>query len=120
MSVIDVPQGHGMFGSPAQVARAAERSREVRLHRSAQKVELAAGRLGVSAILADPLCRTMKLNTLLRAIPSLGEVRLAKVMRLLDVPVVKTVGALTDRQKQLLLEVLHDLCPAIRDGRVRL
>jgi len=81
----------------------------IRTARARMKVEMKAGRKAASQILADPpeYVATMKVFNLLLAIPKHGRVKTNKILGRCKISPAKSVGGLTERQRQDLLRHLH-------------
>lgn len=89
-----------------QRADALIEANRIRTYRKHVKWDLKAGRKALTDLLDDPDCATMELFDALRAMPKLGRVKAMKVLTAMRVPVRKTLGTLTERQRELLLEAL--------------
>ena len=103
--------GAGVPGrSREQRLRALEQADEVRTARAELKRELAAGKIELAAILADPppCARTARVRDLLVALPRIGAVRAGHVLGHCGIAHSKTLGGLTDRQRGALISLLRD------------
>jgi hypothetical protein len=101
----------GETSSPApartldQRIRALRQANEIRIGRAQVKKELASGRVRIDQILAQPpeLARTAKVFDLLLALPKIGPVRAARSLSQCRIAPSKTVGGLTERQRDELI-----------------
>lgn len=93
----------------AQRIEALERANAVRLARARMKVALREGRADVARLVADPPAHfeTMKVVELLLAVPRIGPWRVSKMMRGLSISQSKTLGGLSDRQRDGLAALLR-------------
>ena len=91
-----------------QRKRALGRANDVRSGRARLKRELREGRVAIAdVLLAPPECAaTAPVRDLLEALPRVGPVRAARFLRLAKVSETKSVGALSDRQRARLIELL--------------
>jgi S13-like protein len=82
---------------------------EVRSARASLKRDLREGKLRLEQILAsEPRCvSSAKVFDLLLAVPKFGPVRAARLLGHVRVSQTKTVGALSDRQRTSLIELLR-------------
>ena len=82
---------------------------EVRLKRSALKGEVARGEVSVVDVIAEPpeCARSMGILELLMAQHRWGRTRSLRVLRRVQMLETKALGAMTDRQRRALLEVLE-------------
>lgn len=80
----------------------------VRVARAALKKNIAAGVVDITAVLADPPPEllSMRVFDLLRALPKFGVVKAGRVMNRVRVAQSKTVGGLSERQRDELLREL--------------
>lgn len=87
---------------------ALKRANHIRSHRARLKREVASGRRHVAAVLVadDPLLDTMKVWDLLIAQPKRGRVKVNNLLTRLRISPSKTVGGLSARQRNELLEYL--------------
>jgi hypothetical protein len=92
--------------SLAQRMAALEKANSIRSHRARVKRDLAAGRISFERVLNDPLCATMKAWDALIALPKIGRVKANRVLARVRMSPSKTLGGLTDRQRDELLEHL--------------
>src|SRR5712692_10130720 len=84
-----------------QRLQALRQANEIRASRAALKRELASGRVRIEDLLAQPpdFARTAKVNALLLALPKIGPVRAARLLRQCRIAPSKTVGGLSERQR---------------------
>ena len=80
----------------------------VRTKRAVLKKDMKARRVTARSVLLEPpeYVETMKVVDLLLAVPKVGRVKVNKVLRRLGVSPSKTVGGLSERQRQALVELL--------------
>lgn len=104
--------------SHAQRMDALVRANEIRTYRAELKRELKAGRADVGAILLRPDARveTMKVYDLLLAVPKLGRAKVHRALARVRMAPSKTVGGMSRRQRDELLEELTGYRPARRDA----
>jgi hypothetical protein len=88
---------------------ALDRANEIRTKRAVLKRDLKAGRVTVYALLMDPpaVIDTMKLGDLLLAVPKLGRVKVNKVLAVCRISPSKTIGGLTQRQRDEVVALLR-------------
>ncbi len=88
-----------------QRMEALNRANEVRSRRAALKADLKHARVKMPDILADPpeYLLTAKVADLLMAAPKCGRVKSARIMEQCRISPSKTVGGLSERQRQELL-----------------
>ncbi len=81
--------------------RALRQANEIRSRRARLKRELAAGRVRIEDIIAEPpqFARTAKVYELLLALPKVGPAKAARSLRQCRIAPSKTVGGLSDRQR---------------------
>lgn len=81
----------------------------VRTKRKDLKRDLKAGKRTIHILLLDPpkYVETMKLYDVLRAVPKYGRVRVEEVLRVCRVSPSKTIGGLTDRQRDEIISRLR-------------
>ncbi len=95
--------------SPTQRLEALAIANQIRTRRKLLKRDLKAGRQSLTCLLADPppdWLESMKVIDLLLALPKVGRVKAAKTLNAGKISPAKTVGGLTDRQRDALIEVL--------------
>jgi len=92
-----------------QRLQALRQANEIRSSRAALKKELAAGRVRIEDVLAQPpdWARTAKVTALLLALPRIGPARAARCLRQCRIAPSKTVGGLTERQRHELIGLLR-------------
>ncbi len=85
------------------------RANEVRAYRAELKRELKQGTASVHALLMDPpsAIASMKLFDLLLAMPKKGRVKVNKVLTQCRISPSKTIGGLSDRQRDEVLRLLR-------------
>jgi len=101
----------GETGSPAPARTLDERMRalrqanQIRSGRAQLKKELASGRVRIEELLAQPpeFARTAKVYDLLVALPKIGPVRAARSLGHCRIAPSKTVGGLSERQRDELI-----------------
>ena len=100
----------------AQHMVALERANQIRLERAAIRRRLKAGELTIAEVLADrPGCiDSMRALELIRSLDRYGHKRAARLLQAAEVPLTRTVGRLTERQRQSIVATL-----AARRGRAR-
>jgi S13-like protein len=100
------PTGFGR--SREQRLRALAKANEVRAERAELKRGVAAGRLRVGRVVADPpaCARTAKVRELLLAAPGIGPARADRLLARCRIAPAKTLAGLTDRQRGELVELL--------------
>ncbi len=97
------------FGrSPEQRLRALAKANEVRVARARLKQDVAAGRIELARVLADPpaCALTAKVRALLLVVPRIGPARADRALARCRIAHAKTVGGLSDRQRAELVELL--------------
>jgi hypothetical protein len=87
---------------------ALRRANEVRRRRAEIKRALRAGEVGIAALLIDPpgYLLSAKLSQLLLAVPGYGQVRVDRLLRRCRLSPRKTIGALSERQREELARAL--------------
>jgi hypothetical protein len=88
---------------------ALDRANEVRTYRAGLKRDLKAGRIGIHDLLLHPPERieTMKLFDLMLAVPKMGRVKVNKILVQCRISPSKTVGGLSERQRNELLSMIR-------------
>lgn len=81
---------------------------EIRRERARMKREIKAGRLRIVNVIMDPpwYAESMYVMHLLMAMPKFGRSRAKLRMDRAELPLTKTVGSLTDRQRRVLVEAV--------------
>ena len=94
--------------SHAQRMEALKRANEVRTSRAKLKRDLKAGRANLSALLRDPpeCLQTAKVFDILMAVPKFGRVKANRVLTHCRVSPSKTIGGLSDRQRNEIVSFL--------------
>jgi hypothetical protein len=87
--------------SPDQRDRALALAQEVRVRRAQLKRDLKHGRCSIDTVLRDPpsFIATAKVIDILRAMPGYGPVKASKIIKQCRVAPSKTIGGLTQRQR---------------------
>lgn len=101
--------------TPDQRMTALRHANEIRCWRSQFKRDVAAGKVDVPALLAEPLdpwLDTMKVDALLISIPKYGRVKVNRLLKSCAVSPSKTLGGLTRRQRLDLVRGLYGQPPA--------
>src|SRR6266852_2274176 len=90
-----------------QRLRALRHANEICSRRAALKKELASGRVRIEDVLAQPpdCAKTAKVQDLLLAVPKVGPARAARFLRRCRIAPSKTVGGMTERQRDELIEL---------------
>ena len=99
-----------MTPAPPQHLQALSRANEVRLARALLKKRVRAGRVTVCEVIqrCPPEAHGMMLHDLLDSQPRWGTYRCSKLLERLELAEHKTVGSLTERQRNLLVEELGE------------
>jgi len=94
--------------SPEQRVRALAKANEVRVARTQLKRGVAAGRVELAWVVADPptCVQTAKVRELLLVVPRIGPARADRALARCRIAHAKTVGGLSDRQRAELIELL--------------
>lgn len=95
--------------SYTQRREALTKANDVRTGRAALKKNLKAGRHSIHTLILDPpeLIRTMKLFDLMLAVPKYGRVKVNKVLTQCRISPSKTVGGLSERQRNEIVRMLR-------------
>ena len=80
----------------------------IRMHRAQLKRDLKAGRVGLVDLLEDPDCGSMKLYEAVLALPKFGRWKTGKTLASVGISQSRTIGGLTRRQMNELVEALGD------------
>ena len=85
------------------------RANEIRTRRARLKRDLKAGRVGIHELLLDPpeYLQTAKVFDLLLAVPKLGRVKANRALTHCRISPSKTIGGLSERQRQELVSYLR-------------
>ncbi len=81
---------------------------EIRSARATLKSNLKAGRISLRDVLREPprCAETAKVIDMLLAVPKYGRVKADKLLRDCAIPVSKTIGGLSQRQREALIALL--------------
>jgi len=95
--------------SLAQRHSALIRANEVRTYRAQLKVDVKQGRQTVHDLILNPpeIIETMKLFDLLLAVPSMGRVKVNKLLVSCRISPSKTIGGLSERQRTEVVSMLR-------------
>ncbi len=87
---------------------ALDRANDVRTKRAELKRDLKAGRKSINALLTDPpdYVETAKVFDMLLAVPKYGRVKVTKALRQVAISPSKTIGGLSQRQRDELVAYL--------------
>lgn len=98
----------GLVRSEAQRMEALNRANVIRSWRATAKERMRNGELTATEVLRQPppQAYTMKVGDLLLAVPSVGRVKMARLLRDAGISPSKTVIGITPRQRKALLRVL--------------
>jgi hypothetical protein len=88
---------------------ALERANKVRIQRAELKRDLKGGRISIHTLLLDPpeYIATAKVFDMLLAVPKYGRVKVNKVLTQCRISPSKTIGGLSERQRDELVKLLH-------------
>jgi hypothetical protein len=88
---------------------ALKRANDIRTRRARLKRELKAGRTGIHGLLLDPpdYLETAKVFDLLLAVPKYGRVKVNRILTQCRISPSKTVGGLSERQRNELVSYLR-------------
>lgn len=88
---------------------ALNRANEIRTQRAALKKDLKAGRTNIHSLLQDPppYVETAKVMDMLLAVPKYGRVKVNKVLSQCRISPSKTIGGLSERQRDELVGLLR-------------
>jgi len=108
-SVRSQPAGLTPERSLTQRMDALQRANEIRTRRARLKRELKAGRTKIHDLLLDPpeYLQTAKVFDLLLAVPKYGRVKVNRVLTHCRISPSKTIGGLSQRQRQELVSYLR-------------
>jgi hypothetical protein len=101
-----LPGGATPERSIEQRRTALKEANRIRSHRAVLKRRLHDGEASAAAALDDVDCASMKLVTLLRALPKIGRVKANYFLNHNAISASKTLGGLSERQRGVLLEWL--------------
>jgi hypothetical protein len=85
------------------------RANDIRVRRAQLKKDLKDGQAQIESILLDPpeYVSTAKVFDMLMAVPKLGRVKAGRFLNQCRISQSKTVGGLSDRQRQELIGLFH-------------
>lgn len=108
MSARPKVSGQAPTRSLDQRMEALQRANEIRSKRAQLKKELKDGKLSIDAVISAPpeFLQTAKVMDLLMAVPRCGKVRATRYLNHCRIAQGKTIGGLTQRQRDELLELL--------------
>ena len=88
---------------------ALRRANDVRVRRAQLKKDLKDGKVRIQMILGDPpeYVETAKVIDILMAVPKFGRVKAARFLNTCRISQSKTVGGLSDRQRQELIDLFN-------------
>jgi hypothetical protein len=92
---------------------ALRRANAVRVARAALNRSLAAGQIAIEDVVAQPpsCAQQAKVYDLVRAVPGIGPARSLRLLVKCQIPHAKTLAALSDRQRRLLIASLREARP---------
>ena len=92
-----------------QRMEALKRANEIRSRRAQLKRDLRSGRASITSIIADPpeFVLTAKVFDMLMAVPKCGKVKATRFLNHCRISQGKTMGGLSERQRNELLDLLH-------------
>ena len=85
------------------------RANQIRIRRAQLKRDLKSGRLSIHSLLLNPpeFVETAKVFDMLLAVPKYGRVKVDKILRQCKISPSKTVGGLSERQRNELVGLLR-------------
>jgi hypothetical protein len=88
---------------------ALKRANDIRVKRAKLKKDLKSGAVSIEQILADPpeYVSTAKVFDMLMAVPKFGRVKSLRMLNQCRISQSKTVGGLSDRQRQELIDLFN-------------
>ena len=103
------PIGAAPERSLTQRMDALQRANEIRTRRASLKRDLKAGRVQIHGLLLDPpeYLQTAKVFDLLLAVPKYGRVKVNRILTQCRISPSKTIGGLSERQRDELVKLLH-------------
>ena len=111
MSVTHTPRSANLAPERSLTQRldALDRANDVRTRRAKLKKDLKAGRASIHALLLDPpaYIETAKVFDLLLAVPKYGRVKVNKILTQCRCSPSKTIGGLSERQRNELARLLR-------------
>lgn len=111
--VADLPNDERSLRAPArsleQRQRALAKANQIRTQRARLKRELAAGRIELTRVLADPppCAASAKIRELLLVVPGIGPAKADRALTHCRIAAAKTLAGLSYRQRAELGELLH-------------
>ena len=102
-------QAQAPLRSLDQRMEALKRANHIRVRRAQLKKDLKDGRVQIDSILNDPpdWVSTAKVFDMLMAVPKFGRVKAARLLNQCRISQSKTVGGLSDRQRQELIGLFN-------------
>jgi hypothetical protein len=79
---------------------------EIRVYIAQVKRDLKKGERTIASVLADPMAGSMRLKPMLVSLPRIGEKTVKFELRMLQLDGDKRIRDLTDRQRQVILDML--------------
>jgi hypothetical protein len=88
---------------------ALQRANEIRTRRAQLKRDLKAGRVSIHVLLIEPpdYLETAKVFDMLLAVPKYGRVKVGKILQTCRISPSKTIGGLSERQRNELVSLLR-------------
>lgn len=88
---------------------ALQRANEIRTRRAQLKRDLKAGRVSIHTLLIEPpeYLETAKVFDMLLAVPKYGRVKVGKILQTCRISPSKTIGGLSERQRNELVSLLR-------------
>ena len=88
---------------------ALQRANEIRTRRAQLKRDLKAGRVSIHSLLSEPpdYLETAKVFDMLLAVPKYGRVKVGKILQTCRISPSKTIGGLSERQRNELVSMLR-------------
>ena len=95
--------------SPDQRMEALKRANDIRVRRAQLKKDLKVGRVSIHEILRNPpeYVSTAKVFDILMAVPKFGRVKASRLLQQCRISQSKTIGGLSDRQRQELIGLFN-------------
>ena len=92
-----------------QRMEALQRANDIRVRRAQLKKDLKSGEVSIDDVLRDPpeYVSTAKVFDMLMAVPKFGRVKAARLLQQCRISQSKTVGGLSDRQRQELIGLFN-------------
>ena len=109
MAPVETPPAAVPERTHEQRMRALRRANEIRTRRAQLKRDLKAGRSSIHQLLLQPpdYVGTAKVVDMLLAVPKYGRVKVDKILRTCKISPSKTVGGLSERQRNELVSMLR-------------